>query len=178
MRLLFLCLALIVAQLSLAQAPDFGGDAERKAMAKMTFMVGTWEGTGWFDTGGRKVEFHGKETIIPKLNGTVFQVEGLHTMERGGQQVPVHSAFGVIRYIPTKSEYAMWAHLENGLQNEYKMIVRENGYSWSQVHPTLGDVTYTAEFTADTWVEYGETTKDGTKVRFYEMRLKKQPEKK
>lgn len=156
---------------SFAQAPDFGGNAQKEAIKKLSFMVGEWSGGGWADIGGQHRPFKGTETILMKCEGAILSLEGNHYSEVGTRRIPVHSAFGWVRFDDRDKTYHMRSHLANGLESEFAFKALPNGYTWSQKHPTWGDVVYTAVFEGDKWTEYGEAEKDGKKVRMYEMSL-------
>ncbi len=175
-----ICLILIAFTLTCvasAQAPDFGGIAQKEAIKKMNFMVGEWAGTGWADVSGTHRSFNGEETISSKCDGAILSLEGNHSMDIQGRKIPIHNAFGMLRYDEKTKKYHMRAHLANGLENEYEFTATADGYTWSQDHPTWGHVVYTAVFTDKTWVEYGEGEKDGKKSRVYEMTMARKPAK-
>lgn len=173
MRKISLVLLAGIPLLAVGQTPDFGGSAQKQAIAKLNFMIGEWQGSGWALYNSQKFLFEGTEVILPKCEGTILSLEGNHSTVRNGQKVPIHNAFGMLRYDEKTSKYFMRAHLANGLENEYEFKVLPNGYSWKQESPTWGNVEYTAEFKGDDWLEYGEIEKDGKRVRVYEMRMKR-----
>lgn len=142
-------------------------------MKKLSFMVGTWTGSGWADVRGEHHAFQGTETILPKCEGAIMSLEGNHYVDAGGRRIPIHNAFGWISYDDKAKTYHMRSHLANGLESVFDFNVTPNGYVWSQKNPNWGDVKYTAVFTADQWTEYGEVAKDGKTVRVYEMTLKR-----
>jgi hypothetical protein len=154
-----------------AQGPDFGGNAQREALKKLSGLTGEWSGTGWAELGGRRSEFKSVEIVTPKAGGAVLAVEGEHWIEVGERKIPVHLAFATIRYDEKEKKYTMRANLSTGLEKVYPIEVLENGYRWSQRSTDLGDVTYVATFRGNSWVEYGEVVRDGKAVRVYEMRL-------
>ena len=176
-KICFVLIPFFLAALASAQAPDFGGTAQKEAIKKMSFMVGEWAGSGWADVNGTRRAFNGEETILSKCDGALLSLEGNHSMDIQGRKIPIHNAFGFLRYDDKTKKYHMRAHLANGLESEYEFTGTPNGYTWSQDHPTWGHVVYTAVFTDKTWVEYGETAKAGKKIRVYEMNLTRKPAK-
>ncbi len=173
MRRSLLLVALLFASFAYAQQPDFGGKAQKEAMAKLDFLLGEWTGTGWASFNGRKSPFKGTETIQSKLGGVLFTLQGDHFVEVEGKKIPVHEAFGTLRYDEKKKLYFMRAHLASGMAHEFEFTPRTLGYQWTQMSPQWGETVYTAEFTKDTWLEYGEVTRDGKKERVYEMTMKR-----
>ena len=176
-KICFAFIALVITCAANAQAPDFGGIAQKEAIKKMSFMLGEWTGSGWADVNGTHRSFNGEEIISSKCDGAILSLEGNHSMEIQGRKIPIHNAFGMLRFDEKTKKYHMRAHLANGLENEYEFTATPNGYTWSQDHPTWGHVVYTAIFTDKTWVEYGEIEKDGKKARMYEMTMSRKPAK-
>lgn len=143
-------------------------------MKKISFMVGTWNGDGWADAQGQHHAFRGTEIILPKCEGAIMSLEGNHYIDAGGRQIPIHNAFGFIRFDDRTGRYYMRSHLANGLEMEFDFTPNETGYTWKMPHPVYGEVLYTATFKGDDWMEYGDAMKDGKPVRIYEMHMKRQ----
>jgi hypothetical protein len=156
------------------QAPDFGGKAQIAALDKASFMLGSWKGSGWASIGSEKHEFQGTEVIERRCGGALFSLDGNHFITVGDRKIPIHVAFGFLRFDDKKGGYFMRSHLSNGLEMEYPITITANGYTWEQDSPNWGHVVYTATFSGGSWTEYGETEKDGKKTRVYEMTMRKQ----
>lgn len=167
----------VLATPGMGQAPDFGGKAQAAAMSKLSFMLGRWEGGGWIEYGGRRIEFKGTEEVEPGAGGTVFAVRGVHKATMQGREFVIHDAYAVIQFDDKKSAYKMTAHLSNGLQNEYALQVKDKGYQWELKGSPMGDVRYTMTLTpAGEWREIGEAKQaDGVYKQIFEMVLKKSP---
>lgn len=172
-RILLLSLCCVVTASAFGQARDFGGIAQKEALKKLSFMVGTWDGDGWVEMAGHKSTFQGTETILEKCEGALLSLEGNHYVMAGDRKIPIHNAFGFIRFDDKTGKYYMRSHLANGLEMEYEFTPKADGYVWSQTSPSWGDVTYTAVFKDGDWLEYGETSKDGKVSRVYEMHMKR-----
>jgi hypothetical protein len=98
MKILCIFGLLIASAISFCQAPDFGGNSQRDAMKKLSFMVGDWKGGGWADANGQKREFEGNESIGLRCDGTVLSLEGNHFMTIQNRKIPIHVAFGMLRF--------------------------------------------------------------------------------
>jgi len=152
------------------------GDAERAAMAKLAYMAGRWEGAGWMDMGGGRNGFQGSETVQLKLKGVALLVEGDFTARLGDrQEAPVHTTLGVIFFDAKSGKYRFNSWLATGMAGERNLTLTSDGWQWEmQAGPMR--IRYTASFAADTWLEIGERSSDGTTwQKFFEMTLKKKP---
>jgi hypothetical protein len=153
------------------------GDAERAAMSKLDGMVGRWEGAGWMDMGAGRSAFQGSETVQKKLKGVALLVEGDFTgkVGDGGQEGPVHTTLGVIFFDAKSGKYRFNSWLATGMAGERDLTLTSDGWQWEmQAGPMR--IRYTASFAADTWLEIGERSSDGTTwQKFFEMTLKKKP---
>lgn len=175
-RLFLLALIPLAASSALAQAPDFGGKAQIEKLKALDFLVGDWKGTGWYQAGPRRMDIKCSEKVALKASGAVLAVEGFHTMDAGGREIPIHDAYAMIYWSPDLKAYRFKAHLANGLQNEFELKPNGKGYTWENEMPQLGKVRYTMTLTAaGEWKEIGEHIVDGKWTQYFEMVLKKVP---
>jgi hypothetical protein len=62
---------------ALAQAPAPPDSAKMKTeIAKLGWMIGTWEGDAWIQRGPEKIELRQKETVALRLDGLALLVDG------------------------------------------------------------------------------------------------------
>ncbi|MGE0000545.1 MAG: hypothetical protein AB7F50_07485 [Fimbriimonadaceae bacterium] len=158
-----------------AQVPDHGGAAQREAIKKLDFLVGSWKGKGWVEVGGQKREFDSTESVAMKAGGTVLQIEGRHTMDVRGHQFVIHDAYGVVTFDPAVKVYKFWAQLASGQSQTYSFIVGDTTFSWHVDGTPMGDVDYTMTLTSDgRWLEKGMVRQpDGTLKQVFELDLAK-----
>jgi hypothetical protein len=154
---------------------DFGADAQRVEMKKLEPSVGKWEGTGWIQMGPNKQYFQGTETIQKKLDGLALLVEGRFT-DKAKPDAVIHQTLAVLNFDPREKSYKFKTYLVNGVSGMHNAKLIDGGWEWGFEIPNGGGaVRYTIKFTADTWFEIGEFSRDGGKtwVKNFEMTLKK-----
>lgn len=151
-----------VAQSAAAQQPPPGSPdvpAQLAAMRKLDFMLGRWEGEGWYVTRQGRVDFLQTETVAPRLGGLLLIVDG-KGVRKDDRRTPVHDAFAVASVDPAGQTYR-WEAFSEGNRLETELVVRDRGWQWS-FSPVPGvTVRYQATFTADVWRETGEMSVDG-----------------
>lgn len=157
---------------SIACAQDFGAETQRAEMKKLDMMVGKWEGSGWMQRGpGAPETFKGGETVQRKLGGLALLVEG-RFVDKDGRVG--HETLAVLAYDTAAKGYKFKTYLASGTGGYFDLKLIEGGWQWG-FEFSGGMTRYTAKFTADTWVETGEFSRDGGKtwVKNFEMTLKK-----
>ena len=100
----------------LAQQPDYQAAKQREEVAKLSFIVGEWEGKGWFAGGPQKTVVDSYEKVELKAGGTALFITGLHRMTPPGSERPVtvHDAAAMLYYDLEKSSLSMRAQLASG----------------------------------------------------------------
>lgn len=159
---------------ALAQPPE---PPSLEPMQRLGFLVGTWEGEGWFEfEPGRRATFASREVVEARLGGRVLVVEGLHRAPMPGrpEPVPVHHALGVFSH-DEEEGYRFHTWLANGHGGEHAARLEDGALIWGYDDPRRGTVRYTITLSeAGEWVEVGDASRDGeTWHRFFEMRLGK-----
>lgn len=168
---LFLLFILCVVSAALAQQPDYGADLQRAELKKLENMVGTWEGSGWFQMGKERETFQGTEIIQRKLDGVALLVEGKFKNPEGKV---IHETLAVISYDTKQKIHRFRTYLANGSTGgDHVIKLLPDGWEWGFEVPG-GTMRYTIKTTAGTWNEIGEFSRDGkTWLKFFEMNLKK-----
>jgi hypothetical protein len=174
-RAVTIAVALGVATQLSAQMPD--GSANRAAIEKLSFMIGSWRGDAWQMQGpGNRVETRMHEVVTLGPGGAVLLVEGKGEIpgEGGSDGRVVHHAFGIISFDPGRNSYTLRSYLANGMLGDFDLVPVEGGVMWSREVPG-GRIRYTAKYGNGEWHEIGEFSRDGTTwSKMMEMRLKKQ----
>ena len=159
-----------------AQMPD--GSANKAAMEKLAFMIGSWKGDAWQMQGpGNRVETRMHEVVTLGPGGAVLLVEGKGEIPGtgGAEGRMVHHAFGIISFDPTRGSYTLRSYLANGMMGDFDLTPVEGGVMWTRDAPGGGKIRYTAKYGTGEWHEIGEYSRDGTAwTKTMEMRLKKQ----
>ncbi|MFM9872337.1 MAG: hypothetical protein ACKVQS_02590 [Fimbriimonadaceae bacterium] len=157
------------------QAVDFHSKLQKDEMAKLNFLVGYWEGTTTYYSGGREIIVQGYENVRSVAGGTAILIDAQYTMDRGGQKIPIHDVAAIMRFDPEKKVHLMRSQLGNGLTGEYEIKVRENGYDWSTQGITgTGTTDYVMNISPEgDWVEVGYSVDGDKRTKLMELRLKK-----
>ncbi len=164
---------LLITTLVNAQMPDFSKEVQ-SAMAKLSVMEGKWKGVGWrLNPDGSKSSSNIEESIISKLDRTVFLVEGIGSLDDG---TVVHHALGFIAFNPLTKAYTMKSFLTNGLSMEanFEVVEPNRSFNWWFKDQRGGTIRYKVTFDKNTWKEEGEYSRDGqTWFKTLEMSLAK-----
>lgn len=147
------------------------GMSEPDAIGRMSFLVGTWSGSGWIEVRGQRFSFNIVEIVQPKLNGSVLQIDGLSDNHRASTTLWFDNKTSSFRWeshtftqagsdffdvVPELGDGTLiWRTPKNdrsGLFSRFTIALNENGQ----------------------WFEIGEQSSDGvTWSKFMEQTLSK-----
>jgi hypothetical protein len=147
------------------------------AMKKLDFLAGEWKGDGWIEFGpGQRRTFTQSETVQPKLNGLLLQIEGLgKSKDPGREGAIIHNAFAIVSWDEKAKQIRWHAYTADGRYVETELKpVQERVVQWSIVSPGR-TIRFTMDLSQkDQWLESGEFSQDGTKwMKFFEMKLQR-----
>jgi hypothetical protein len=145
------------------------------ALQKISFLTGTWKGSGYIQMGPQKRSFNQTETIALKLNGTLIQIEGEGKDDQNPDRI-IHQAFAIISYDIQNTKYLMKAFRGDGGQIDADArLTDDHTFQWSFANPMAGQIKYTITVLDNKWTEIGEMSKDGGKNwnKYFEMILGK-----
>ncbi len=168
-----LILALVAAPI-LAQAPAGPPAAQVAAMKRLSFLAGSWKGTGTIDRGpGVRKSFSQSETVAYKLGGLVLVIDGLGTAPDG---TVVHQAFATVTFDPASGTYRFTAYDGLGRVHEGPATVGDGTFEWGMETGPVS-VRYAIRLDgAGRWAETGEMKRGNSPGQsFFEMTLAKQP---
>src|SRR5260370_35972419 len=113
------------------KTPNLG--AQRAAMKKLEFLVGTWTGEARITRGATETtELVQTEEACYKLDGLILVIEGIGRTKSDG--APVLQAFGVISYDDGTQTYHMRAFNDGRfLETEIKLSEKATGIAWGFV---------------------------------------------
>lgn len=150
---------------------DMMKQQKAEAMNNLSFMEGTWEGTGYYQQGrSDRMKFEIHETIQPKLGGLVYLVEGVGTSDGN----PVHEALALISWDIDKGEYVFESHTLDGRSARASGTLEDSTFTWGFGLMDGGIIKYKMEFNDNKWHETGSFSRDGaTWYPFMEMKLNK-----
>ncbi|WP_428406993.1 hypothetical protein [Hyphococcus sp.] len=177
MFMLFPALAALTASPSLAQEGALPAPQVREAMAKLGWMKGEWDGTGWRVTPQGREDFAAHELVEPQVEGLVLLLHGrgwaLHEDGSIGEEAG-HLALGVLSYDAFRRTYVFDSYVKEGYQVRGNPAVGDNEFRWSHPAGPGVEMKYHARLTDDgEWLETGERCEAEACSLFLEMRLKK-----
>lgn len=143
---------------------------QRKALAPLESMRGTWRGTAWRMTPqGKRVEFTQTERVGAMLDETIQVVEGAGWDSAGKR---IFHAFATMALDPSTGKLQMHSHAE-GRVGDFEIKLTESGFTWEYAAGPM-TIHYVATVADDRWHEYGERILEGRDpIRFMEMNLKR-----
>jgi hypothetical protein len=169
--------------LLLGNAAGFGQNAsapsiQREAMKKLSFLAGQWKGESWTESApGQRSAAVGTETVEPKLDGLLLNIEGLFRRKLNEKETGdvVHQAFAVISFDENAKRYRFQAYTDRGIYTDAEAKVEDGKLEWGFRMPQAGEVRFTITVTENgPWFEIGEISSDGKQWRkFFEMTLER-----
>lgn len=170
MRIALLAVFCLAVSLAFCQGKPPEYPEVAKAMKETAFLVGEWEGEGWFLVNGKKEVSKVTEKIALKAGGTVLSLEG-RGVNLDGQEV--HNAYGFLFYDRETKGYRMRSFLTTGATGEHDAMAKDGVIVWTI--KSQRTIRYTIKLDEQgRWFEIGEVdTGDGKWFQFFEMRLKK-----
>ncbi len=149
-------------------------------MKKLDFLVGQWQGEGWYVVGpGKRRTFKQTENIQRKVDGLVLLIEGLGKgkIDDKGEEVTIHSAFAAVSY-DNEAKAFRWrafakGKLAGGNWIDVEPKVSENKVVWGFRDAQAAEIRFTITLNEKgQWFEIGEVSSDGkTWQKFFEMTL-------
>jgi len=116
------------AMASMACAQQVNAAAQRDAMKKLAFLVGTWSGEAMVMRGpGETVKVRQTEEVQYKLNGLLLLIEGTGRNRDSGDVV--FNAFAIVSYDESAGTYRFRAY-NDGHYLDTELKVPENGFEW------------------------------------------------
>jgi hypothetical protein len=120
-------LILVLAGAAAAQ-PASDLPAQKEAMKKLSFLVGTWKGPATANLPGGPIQVTQTEEVQYKLDGTVLLVEGTGRLTDGTVRF---NALATISYDGGAKQYRIRAHTDGHyLDTELKATAK--GFEWSR----------------------------------------------
>ncbi len=145
----------------------------REAMARLSFLVGSWAGDAWMQTGpGPRTDITQTEAVTAHLDGLVLVVAGEGRLKSNPETI-VHQAFATIAWDANAKHYRVQAVRKDGNSvDAVGEFGKDGNFRWG-FDMRGGKVRYTIQHTDDDgWLETGEFSANGTDwQQFLEMRL-------
>jgi hypothetical protein len=148
--------------------PDM--NAQIAAMAKLSFLLGDWQGNGYIDTARGRVEFHQTEKISMRQQGALLSIEGRGSAPSAPADAkPQFEADALLSFDDAGREYRFYAFAQ-GRSGTFKAELA--GPTTLRWYP--GPVRYTISIESGQWHEIGERPDaKGDFVKFFEMTLQR-----
>ena len=148
-------------------------------MRKLSFLVGQWEGTGYFEYApGQRRAFTERENVQMRLGGLMLVFEGSgQSKGANGEAITVHSALAIARYDDQSHTFRWQAYrADRGSLStvETEAEVADQTLEWGYQDNRAGRVRFTIKLDeTGAWSETGESSSDGQNwSTFMEMTLK------
>ncbi len=173
-KIVTLLLMLCLLPMSLfAQTPASPTLAEMK---KLDFLVGQWQGEGYFLLGpSQRKTFSQTENIQRKVDGTILHIEGLgKSKDPGNEGTTIHNVFGIVSYDKDTKVYRWRVYRADGSVIDTEAKVSGNTLVWG-MRERGADIRFTITLNEKgQWIEIGEFSRDGkTWQKFFEMTLRR-----
>jgi hypothetical protein len=146
----------------LAQPPRAPNvEAQRAAMKKLDFLVGTWCGEVRVHRGpGEPLELAQTEEVQYKLDGLVLLIEGTGRSTSDGK--PVFRALATVSYDDAAGQYRMRAYNDGRyMETELKLPERGKGFAWGLAFGPAQMSYVMALNDKGEWTETGDMTMPG-----------------
>ena len=146
-------------------------DAQRKALAPLSMIDGTWRGEAVvLQPNGERLRLVQTERVGPMLDGTLRVIEGRGYRPDGKL---AFNAFAVVSFSPKTSQYNFRSYAQ-GYAGDFPLELRPDGFSWSISIGGGATLRYTTTVRDGVWTEVGERIVPGQPpVKTLEMTLKR-----
>jgi len=149
-----------------------------KSIDQLSFMQGSWEGSGWIMKGRERKEFVQHEIIKSRVDNTILMIDGVGYDKESlnSERKIIHNAFGVISYNKELNSITMLSFSTIGNKMENKItLVGEKQLEWSFKDERGGIIRFREDFSKKgLWIENGDYSSDGVNwFPFFQMTLKK-----
>jgi hypothetical protein len=163
----FVCVAAALAAFILVASPPASAQQhrgpdlaeQRAAMARISHMVGDWQGEANVTFPTQLTVFQ-SEHIESAMNGLLIVVRGTGhaTAERSG--TPIFNAFGVISYDDARDLYEFRVYNDGRAATATARFLDDGRLQWTMdFSPVI--IRYTITLTETSWREIGEMSRDG-----------------
>jgi len=148
--------ALLVLSMVQVRMPDL--EAQRKAMRKLSFLVGKWSGEARMLGGsGEPIEMKQTEKAEYQLDGLILTIEGVGRAKSDHR--PVLQAFGVISYDDENGSYRLRAFSDGRyLETDLKLADDGKGATWGFAFGSIKTSSILRINDQGEWTEEAEIT--------------------
>jgi len=156
----------------LAQPQRPNVTAQREAMKKLAFLVGTWTGEATTIRPNQTIKVKQTEQVAYKLDGLVLLIEGTGRHPVSGDVM--FRALATVSFDETAGVYHFRAY-NDGSYLDTELKVPENGFEWGY-RPGPAQINFVMKLndTGD-WVETGDVVVGNNAAqRFFDMTVHKQ----
>jgi hypothetical protein len=132
-------------------------EAQREAMKKLSFLIGSWRGEARQYRGGAQVELLQTEVAQYKLDGLILVIEGIGRTKSDGKAAL--QAFGVLSYDHASGVYHMRAFNDGmWLETDVKLAESGKGLTWGFVFGEIKIKSSLRITESGEWTEMHEIT--------------------
>jgi hypothetical protein len=172
MRTTLLCCFALASSVVVAQPQRPNVMAQREAMKKLTFLVGTWTGEATTMRPNQTIKVKQTEQVTYKLDGLVLLIEGTGCNPDTGDVI--FRAFATVSYEEATNAYHFRAY-NDGSYLDTELKVPTNGFEWGyKAGPAQIRFVMKLDDKGD-WVETGDVIRDNNPAqRIFDMTVHKQ----
>jgi len=139
------------------RGPDLA--AQRAAMDRIAIAVGNWTGEAEVSFPARRTVYQ-TERIERGMDGLLLVIHGHGSADAERSGTPIFNAFGVISYDDARQVYEFRVYNDGRAATAEARFLDDGRLQWvMDFSPVI--IRYTVNFTADTWHEVGEMSRDG-----------------
>jgi hypothetical protein len=171
MRAALMC-CLVISSAAFAQPQRPNVAAQREAMKKLAFLVGTWTGDATTMRPDQTIKVKQTEQVSYKLDELLLLIEGTGRNPDSGKVM--FRALATVSYDDVAKAYHFRAH-NDGSYLDAELKVPENGFEWGYKSGPAQIAFVMKLNDKGDWVETGTSTMgNGPAERFFDMTVRKQ----
>lgn len=160
-----------MASMVMVLAAVIAGQSAQEQLSQLAWMVGSWKGTGWQESGGKRTEITCREIVEFKAGGSVIAITDYQATKAPGESKfgPEREAYFQITFEAGK--FVMRGYTTRGLFATFEPKPGPKSLEWSyaqvpiRMHLSVDD--------AGTWIEKGYRKTGETEAQEFELVLKK-----
>lgn len=168
--LVALCLTVAPSPVLAQEQNPAGTQAQRDAMARLTFLDGEWRGTAVISNPNGQQTLTQTERVGPHLGGSIRVIEGRGYAPDGST---AFNAMAVIAWDASRNAYNLRSYAQ-GYHGDYQFEATADGFRWQTPAGPGATMQYVATVRDGRWHEVGHYVREGQPpVRFIEMDLQR-----
>ena len=170
MRAAWFCLLAMSTAFAQPSRPNI--NAQRKAMERLAFLVGTWSGDATTIRPNQTIRVKQTEQVAYKLDGLILLIEGTGRNPDSGEVL--FRALATVAYDDVAGVYRFRAY-NDGSYVDTELKVPDNGFEWGYKSGPVQIAFVMRLNDKGDWVETGHATMgDSPAQKFFDMTVRRQ----